>query len=706
MENRIQAKPIQFAFEKKLLFFFTLAFIALLSILIVFYRHAQKVKSSRQLLDNTHQLLNKIYAVQIGIENIETNARGFYLTGNNTFLEPLSKSISLLNTNLEQLTALSRNDYERVKIDSLKSLISKKVVYINNNLEIRKEKGLDEIGKVVASGVGQSYSIDIKNRVDKLDNELHSQIDKCNLEDENNMQVTKLMFGVLLLFIIVILIAVGFIIVRNQKARSNFEEELSKSKELFSKLFNGNPAAMALSRLDDGKILNVNDSMVEILGFKDKNELIGKSSKELYLLAQPEQREDAVKKIQNDEIVKNIEMVACKTNGDQIWFSTTAVYIEIDSVPCLFSVSLDITEQKKAEENLKQSLKEIIDYKFALDESSIIAITDIKGKIQFINNKFCEISKFSKEEIIGNDHRIINSGYHPKEFFANLYSTIAKGKIWRGDVKNKAKDGSLYWVDTTIVPFLNEQGKPRKYVAIRVDITARKNAEMKLSELNKELESFSYTVSHDLHAPLRSINGYANILTEKYAANLDDTAKHYLDIIQSNSKKMSKLIKDLLSFSRLEKKELMTSKIDMNELIASVINEEIIAETNKFNYTVSNLLPAQGDPVLIKQVWINLISNAIKYSKYKTISNIEIGSSYENTNVIYYIKDNGEGFDMNHYDKLFKVFNRLHPASSFDGTGIGLASAQKIITRHNGNIWAESTLNEGACFYFSLPGLN
>ncbi len=344
MENRIQAKPIQFAFEKKLLFFFTLAFIALLSILIVFYRHAQKVKSSRQLLDNTHQLLNKIYAVQIGIENIETNARGFYLTGNNTFLEPLSKSISLLNTNLEQLTALSRNDYERVKIDSLKSLISKKVVYINNNLEIRKEKGLDEIGKVVASGVGQSYSIDIKNRVDKLDNELHSQIDKCNLEDENNMQVTKLMFGVLLLFIIVILIAVGFIIVRNQNSRDKFEEELRKSKELFSKLFNGNPAAMAISRLDDGKILNVNNSMVEILGFKDKNELIGKSTKELFILAQPELREEAAVKLQNDEIVKNVEMVVRKTNGDRILFSTTAAYIEIDSVPCLFAVALDITE--------------------------------------------------------------------------------------------------------------------------------------------------------------------------------------------------------------------------------------------------------------------------------------------------------------------------------------------------------------------------
>ena len=381
MQNRKQAKLIQFAFERKLVFFFSLAFIALLSILIVFYRHAQKVKSSRQLLENTHQLLNKIYAVQIGIENIETNARGFYLTGNNTFLEPLSKSISLLNTNLEQLTALSRNDNERLKIDSLKSLISKKVVYINNNLEIRKEKGLDEIGKVVASGVGQSYSIDIKNRVDKLDNELHSQIDKCNLEDENNMQVTKLMFGVLLLFIIVILIAVGFIIVRNQNSRDKFEEELRKSKELFSKLFNGNPAAMAISRLDDGKILNVNNSMVEILGFKDKNELIGKSTKELFILAQPELREEAAVKLQNDEIVKNVEMVVRKTNGDRILFSTTAAYIEIDSVPCLFAVALDITEQKKAEEERTKIIDDLAQRNSELEQFSYMISHNLRAPV-------------------------------------------------------------------------------------------------------------------------------------------------------------------------------------------------------------------------------------------------------------------------------------------------------------------------------------
>ena len=228
-----------------------------------------------------------------------------------------------------------------------------------------------------------------------------------------------------------------------------------------------------------------------------------------------------------------------------------------------------------------------------------------------------------------------------------------------------------------------------------------------LEAVNKELGTFSYSVSHDLRAPIRAINGYARILEEDYAEKLDLDGINALTAITHNSKKMGQLIDDLLAFSKLGRKEVTVSDIDMSALVKS-IKEELLFEDkgNKADFNIKPLLPAKGDQSLIKQVWINLISNAIKYSKYNAKACIEIGSHEKDELVEYYIKDNGAGFDMQYYDKLFGVFQRLHSQEEFEGTGIGLAIVQKIVSRHRGTVWAESMVNEGACFYFSLPGIN
>lgn len=367
-----------------------------------------------------------------------------------------------------------------------------------------------------------------------------------------------------------------------------------------------------------------------------------------------------------------------------------------------------------SEQDFQKILKEISDYKYALDESSIVAITDQKGIIKYANYNFCKISKFSYEELIGFDHRIINSGYHTKEFIRNLWTTIANGKIWRGELKNKAKDGTYYWVDTTIVPFLNEQGKPYQYVAIRADITQRKQAEEDIRILNEELEnrvkerteeleSFSYSVSHDLRAPLRAVNGYARILEEDYKNLFDGEGNRLLGEVQRNAKKMGILIDDLLAFSRLGRKEINRSFVDMNELTAIAIKDINQTITHNSEIKTGKLIPVMADYTLMQHVLINLISNAIKYSAKEKNPIIQIKSKHQNGELIYSVKDNGVGFDMQYAHKLFGVFQRLHSAEDFPGTGVGLAIVQRIIHKHKGRIWAEGKPGVGATFYFSLP---
>ncbi|WP_339703356.1 response regulator [Algoriphagus aquimarinus] len=354
-------------------------------------------------------------------------------------------------------------------------------------------------------------------------------------------------------------------------------------------------------------------------------------------------------------------------------------------------------------EELERKVKQISDYKYALDESSIVAVTDQKGIIKEVNNNFCKISKYTREELIGQDHRMINSGYHTKEFMQDLWVTISSGKRWRGEVKNIAKDGTFYWLDTTIVPFLNESGIPYQYMAIRSEITQRKDVEDQLQAVNKELEAFTYSVSHDLRAPLRAVNGYAQMLNDDYNPKLDAEAKRFIDNIKYNATKMGMLIDDLLAFSRLGRKEIQKSNIDMNELTKEVLVDINKSIAHSAEIKIGNLHSAKVDYSLMRQVMFNLISNAVKYSSKKEHPLVEIFSKEKNGEIIFSVKDNGVGFDMHYADKLFGVFQRLHSQKDFEGTGVGLAIVQRIISKHDGKVWAEADLNNGASFYISLP---
>ena len=355
--------------------------------------------------------------------------------------------------------------------------------------------------------------------------------------------------------------------------------------------------------------------------------------------------------------------------------------------------------------------------------ASAIAITDRSGTILWTNPAFTTLTGFSAEEVLGKNPRILKSGVHKREFYKKLWATILSGKTWYGEFTNRRKDGSTYHDEHTITPVRSESGEITHFVAIMHDVTERKQAEAQVRKLNEELEqrvrertaqleatnheleAFSYSVSHDLNAPLRHITGFARLLREDLGSQLKGDGEHSLRQIEDAARQMRRLIEDLLEFSRAGRADLKRTSLPLAPLVEEVIHE-LSADTRGRNvvWKQGALPEVQADPALLRQVVVNLLSNAIKYTRPRDPAEIEVGHvNGQAGESIIFVRDNGVGFDMKYADKLFGVFQRLHSSEDFEGNGIGLANVQRIINRHGGRIWAEAALNAGATFYFSLP---
>ncbi|MCF8425187.1 MAG: PAS domain-containing sensor histidine kinase [Bacteroidia bacterium] len=403
-------------------------------------------------------------------------------------------------------------------------------------------------------------------------------------------------------------------------------------------------------------------------------------------------------------------------DGTIYWVDTTIVpFLDAIGKPYQYvAIRYDITNRKKGEEELKTSLKEVSDYKYALDESAIVAITDQKGIIKHVNENFCKISKYSAEELIGQDHRIINSGYHSKEFIKDLWTTIANGKVWKGELKNKAKDGSTYWVDTTIVPFLNQVGKPYQYVAIRSDITQSKLSveQIKANNVkaieyarileikNTQLVDFCNIVSHNLRAPLINISMLVDFLetsqdedeTQKVLSKIKPVVNHLMEVfnelVESIQVKQDTEIKsDQIGLKECLEKILIGFETQIKEYQASIqhdINE------------ASNLFFPQK---YIESILTNLISNALKYKSPNRTPIIKIKTQYQSpSSILLSVSDNGLGIDLvMHKDQIFKIRKVFHKHP--DAKGFGLFMIKTQVDAMGGRIWAESQPGIGSTFF-------
>jgi PAS domain S-box-containing protein len=331
----------------------------------------------------------------------------------------------------------------------------------------------------------------------------------------------------------------------------------------------------------------------------------------------------------------------------------------------------------------------------------------VEGVIVYVNQKFCEISKYSKEELLGQTHRLINSGYHSKEFFKGLWDAILDGEIWKGEVRNKTKDGSYIWAETTIVPFLDEDKEPYQFLAIRTDITQRKRMEEELKEAIEVKSQFVSLVSHELRTPLTAIKQGIDIVASGTTGEVNGEQKEFLDLAKRNVDRLARLINGVLDFQKLQagKMEFVKEPHSINEIVLETCKTmEPLAHEKGLELKVNTdeslpEFPMDRDKVM--QVVTNFINNAIKFTDQ---GGIEVGVSREENMVRVCVKDTGIGFSEEESHRLFKSFEQLQAGKQYSGgTGLGLAISKEIIDRHNGKIGATSRPGEGSVFYFTLP---
>jgi PAS domain S-box-containing protein len=494
-------------------------------------------------------------------------------------------------------------------------------------------------------------------------------------------------------------------------AQRQAEEALRESEARFRRMFEHHASPMLLIDPESGAIVDANSAAAAFYGYPVAT-LRTMNISAINTLP-PEEiarlRQNALHERRN-----HFEFPHRLADGSQRWVEVHSSPVEVEGRTLLFSVIHDITERRQAQEQLHLAA--------AVFENSLqgITITDAERRILAVNRAFTQITGYTPEEVLGKNPRLLQSGRHDAAFYRAMWEAIRERGHWQGEIWNRRKNGELFPQLLSIVAVHNGAGERTHYIGIFVEIGELKRAEEALRRLNaeleqrvaertaalaasnKELEAFSYSVSHDLRAPLRAIDGYAQIIGEDYADRLDEAAQRLLGRIRAASQRMALVTDQLMELARLTRVELQREDVELSALVRSVIDELPRQDGRRVEFAIADGVRAQADPRLLHVVLQNLVHNAWKFTAGREAARIEFGETVLEGERVFYVRDNGAGFDPAHAGKLFGAFQRLHRPDEFAGSGIGLATVARIVRRHGGRVWAEGAVGQGATFYFTL----
>lgn len=708
-------------FERKIAGASAVALALMLSIGVTTWISLVRFERAFALVEHTHVVLNRLEQIQVHALDVQTGSRGFALSGDPAFLEPFDDGVARIREAIAAMRELTHdNSPQQARLDRLVPLVDREIALMARRNEARRTQGLAPALDAATLREGKQLMDDIRHLIlemEAAENRLLAE--RVRLMQQNAARTRAL----LLLAIAVSLVLAGVAgtrIQRDLRARRAADEALRRSRALFETFFEQSTDAIVVVDAH-GVIQRLNRRAEDLFGYS-RAELIGQAV-EMLMPARVQERH--VAHVQGYHAAPKframgagLDLFARRKDGREFPVDIMLSPLETDEGRIVLAAIRDITERKAAANELQRSTERIRDlYNRAPCGYHSL---DRDGLVVDMNDTELEWLGYTRDEVVGRKRFPELLALESVAIFAENFPRFkADGTIENLEFQLRRKDGSTFFVSLSATALYDEQGR---YVSSRStvhDITARRAAEQRLAALhhdlqhhsaeleraNRDLEAFSYSVSHDLRAPLRHLSGFSTMLAEKEGPRLDAESRRFLSNIESSAKKMGELIDALLEFARFGRAPLRRQHVDTAALVSSLVSEGQVETAPGTVWQIEPLLPVSADPTLLRQVWVNLLSNAAKYSARATPPRIDVFSARDATarETTFAVRDNGVGFDPLYTEKLFQVFSRLHSDREFHGIGIGLALVHRIVSRHGGRIWAESQPGAGATFYFSLP---